>query len=78
MAGVLVGKAGGMSKQTTSPFPSSQSEADAILAFLERSEFPGELLPTDRLKNAMFKSDGYKMAIELRLLVFRRVIAHKS
>ncbi len=66
-----------MSKKAKRPFPSPQVEADAIVAFLERSELAKETCATARSKAAVFKSDGYKMAIELRLLVFRSVIAHK-
>ena len=67
-----------MKKKTNRLFPSPQAEADAIVAFLERSEFKNKTRPVDRCKTAAFKSDGYKMAIELRLLGFRRVIAQKS
>lgn len=62
---------------STHVFASPQAEADAIELFLEDSSFVRQMFRSNPNGACQFKSDGYKMAVDLRLAAMRGVLAHR-
>jgi hypothetical protein len=63
--------------EITQVFATPQAEADAIEWFLEQSATVRRMFRSNPNAAAQFKSDGYKMAVDLRLVSLRQVLSHR-